>query len=131
MNRLILTLLLITISLSCFAQPEQDQIESERLLATEQLELIKSEALQDENLEKTTQQRVVDLIDQAEKWLRQTTKLEGEISQLSRTIEEAPAEIEKLRNSIGPYDTEDENLLSFIKQSELVEIEQRISQQSL
>ncbi|MEW8253242.1 MAG: mechanosensitive ion channel domain-containing protein [Candidatus Thiodiazotropha taylori] len=131
MNRLIPTLLLITISLSCFAQTEQEQIDSERLLATEQLELIKSEALQDESLEKTTQQRVVELIDQAEKWLRQTNKLEGEISQLSRTIEEAPAEIKKLRNSIGPYDTEDENLLSFIKQSELVEIEQRISQQSL
>ncbi|MCG8049625.1 MAG: mechanosensitive ion channel [Candidatus Thiodiazotropha endolucinida] len=131
MNRLIPTLLLITISLSCFAQPEQEQIDSERLLATEQLELIKSEALQDESLEKTTQQRVIELIDQAEKWLRQTNKLEGEISQLSRTIEEAPAEIKKLRNSIGPYDTEDENLLSFIKQSELVEIEQRISQQSL
>ncbi|MCG7959557.1 MAG: hypothetical protein JAY69_10890 [Candidatus Thiodiazotropha taylori] len=54
MNRLIPTLLLITISLSCFAQTEQEQIDSERLLATEQLELIKSEALQDESLEKTT-----------------------------------------------------------------------------
>ncbi|MCG7872876.1 MAG: mechanosensitive ion channel [Candidatus Thiodiazotropha lotti] len=131
MNRLTLTLLLITISLSCFAQTAQDQADSKRLLVTEQLELIKSEALQDESLEKTTQQRVVELIDQAEKWLRQTNKLEGEISQLSRTIEEAPAEIKKLRSSIGPFDTEDESLLSFIKQSELVEIEQRISQQSL
>ncbi|MCG8003735.1 MAG: mechanosensitive ion channel [Candidatus Thiodiazotropha lotti] len=131
MNRLTLTLLLITISLSCFAQTAQDQADSKRLLVTEQLELIKSEALQDESLEKTTQQRVVELIDQAEKWLRQINKLEGEISQLSRTIEEAPAEIKKLRSSIGPFDTEDESLLSFIKQSELVEIEQRISQQSL
>ena len=109
----------------------QDQADSERLLATEHLELIKSEALQDESLEKNTQQKVVELIDQAEKWLRQTNKLEGEISQLSRTIEEAPSEIKKLRSNIGPFETEDESLLSFIKQSELVEIEQRISQQSL
>ncbi|WP_083218174.1 mechanosensitive ion channel domain-containing protein [Candidatus Thiodiazotropha endoloripes] len=131
MNRLTLTLLLITISLTCFAQTAQDQADSERLLATEHLELIKSEALQDESLGKNTQQKVVELIDQAEKWLRQTNKLEGEISQLSRTIEEAPSEIKKLRSNIGPFETEDESLLSFIKQSELVEIEQRISQQSL
>jgi potassium efflux system protein len=100
-------------------------------LAAEQLELFKSEAIQDDSLDKATQQKVIDLIEQAEKWFRQVNKLEGEIVQLNRTIENAPAEIKKLRNSIGSLDSEDRTLLRFIKQSELVEIEQRISQESL
>ncbi|MEJ2619653.1 MAG: hypothetical protein P8163_05200, partial [Candidatus Thiodiazotropha sp.] len=131
MNRLPIILLLIAISFSCFAKAAQNQAEKERHLAAEQLELIKSEALQDESLDKTTQQKVIDLTEQAEKWLRQVNKLEGEIAQLNQTIKNAPAEIKKLRNSIGSLDSEDDSLQRFIKQSELVEIEQRISQETL
>ncbi|MCG8488699.1 MAG: mechanosensitive ion channel [Chromatiales bacterium] len=131
MNRLTITLLLIIISFTCLAQPPQNPVDSDQRLATEQLELLKSETLQDDSLEKASQQKVIELIDQAEKWLRQTHRVEGEISQLNRTIQEAPSEIKKLRSRIGPFDSEDETLLSFIQQSELVEIEQRISQESL
>jgi potassium efflux system protein len=130
-NRLPLILLLIAISIPSFAGAAQNQVDTERHLAVEQLELLKSEATQEDSLDKATQQKVIELIEQAEKWYRQVNKLEGEIAQLNRTIENAPAEIKKLRNNIGALDSEDGTLLRFIKQSELVEIEQRISQETL
>jgi potassium efflux system protein len=130
-NRLIIALLLLGISLVCFAQKQTNGIKSEPILNIDQLELVRNEIKGDENIAEGDQKKAVELLDQTEKWLRQLAKTKGEISLLNKTIKNAPAEIKELRKSIGRFETRDEDLARFIKQSDLAEMERRISQESL
>ncbi|MES9863566.1 MAG: mechanosensitive ion channel domain-containing protein [Candidatus Thiodiazotropha sp. LLP2] len=128
MNKLIIALLLIVTSLPCFAQSPNKPIDTDTALASEKLELIKNETLQDTTLDAAAQQKAVELLEQAEKWLRQNSQIEGEITQLNATIKNAPIEIKRLQESIGPFESQDQDLATFINKSDLAEIERRISE---
>lgn len=131
MNKLLIALLLIIISLPCFAESPKNQIDTDTALATDRLNLIKNETLNDDTLDAALQQKVVELLDQAEKWLRQNSQIDGKLDLLNETIKNAPAEIKKLHDSIGPFELQNEDLTSFINNSNLAEIEQRISRESI
>ncbi|MES9941877.1 MAG: hypothetical protein ABW121_15145, partial [Candidatus Thiodiazotropha sp. 6PLUC7] len=117
MNKLLIALLLIIISLPCFAESPKNQIDTDTALATDRLNLIKNETLNDDTLDAALQQKVVELLDQAEKWLRQNSQIDGKLDLLNETIKNAPAEIKKLHDSLGPFELQNEDLTSFIKNS--------------
>lgn len=131
MNKLLLTLLLVVASSLCFAQSTQNPINSESALTSEKLEFVKNETLSDKSLDEVTQQKITELLAQAEKWLQQNTQIDDEIAGLNETIKNAPTEIQKLQNSINSFDSQDKELSSFISNSDLIKIEQRIGQENI
>jgi potassium efflux system protein len=129
-NRLIFTLLLSCLSFVSAAQSSKDQTEQDQALALEQLELSKNETRQDSTLGENERQKIIELIGQTQKWLRQKLKVENEITILNQTIKNAPQEIKKLRSDMGSFAPQNKELTRFIEKADLVEIERRISQEN-
>ncbi|MES9993291.1 MAG: mechanosensitive ion channel domain-containing protein [Candidatus Thiodiazotropha sp.] len=86
---------------------------------------------QDSTLEQEQKDKILELLEQAQGWLQQTTRIRGEISNLERQIEEAPQQIRTLRAEIGKGTKQDSSLDKFIQRSDLATLEMRISQEEL
>jgi potassium-dependent mechanosensitive channel len=130
-SRLTFILLLIFISSAGVAKEPASGLNIDNNLTFEQLGLAKSEAANDDTLDKAQQGKTIDLLDQALNWLRESKKTQSEISLLNKTIKNAPQEIKKLRSSISKAETPNKDIERVIERSELVEIERTISQEGL
>ena len=131
MKKILIILLLFTISLASLAASPQNQVNVDTNLSTEKIDQLKQETLQDETLDEGARQMISEILDQAEKWVRQNNQVSDEIDQLNEAIKNAPGEIKKLQASIGSFESDNQELASFIKKTDLVGIEQRISRENI
>ena len=131
MSRLFLILLLIGVSFASLAEQQTTGLPQDQTLTLEQVEFARSETTGDDTLDTGQRNKAVDMLDQAANWLRQTAKVRGEISLLHKTINNAPEEIKKLHTSVSQFESRDDDLARFIEQSDLEEMERRISQEGL
>jgi potassium efflux system protein len=90
-----------------------------------------------ENIEQVTtldeaqKNKIFELLEQADKWLLQADKVRGEISRLQKQIQDAPQKIQDLRTNMDQVTDADKALEEFIKSSDLITLEIRISKEEL
>ncbi|MEW8506973.1 MAG: mechanosensitive ion channel domain-containing protein [Candidatus Thiodiazotropha sp.] len=131
LREMLFALLLITYCLTAWAEKPSLGSEQNQPLTQEQLEAVRSHINQDTGLEQAHKDKILELLEQAQGWLQQTTRIRGEISHLERQISEAPQQIQVLRADINQAPQDDPSLGKFIQKSDLAALEMRISQEEL
>jgi potassium efflux system protein len=131
MTGILFALLCISHSLIAWAESPSLALEQNQELTAELLQRTRENINQVTTLDESQKDKMFDLLKQAEKWLRNTDKVRGEISRLQKQIQDAPQEIKELRANLDRTTEADKALEEFIQSSDLVTLEIRISKEDL
>ncbi len=100
-------------------------------ITLDQLEQTRTTISRDASLDQGQKDKAVELLNQADNWLRQANKVRGEITRLEKLIQDAPQRIQDLRTDMNRTTDLDESLEGFIQSSDLATLEVRISKEEL
>jgi potassium efflux system protein len=128
---ILIALLCISHTLLARAEPDSLAIKEGQELTPELLQLSRDNIRQSPTLDETQKAKILELLEQAEKWLLEANKVSGEISRLEKQIQEAPQMIQDLHANMDQDTQADEDLEKFIQSSDLPALELRISKEEL
>ncbi|MCU7828843.1 MAG: mechanosensitive ion channel [Candidatus Thiodiazotropha sp. (ex Myrtea sp. 'scaly one' KF741663)] len=112
------------------AKTNDTTVESSDTPTLSLVESAKSSAEVDKGLDEAQKAKALEMYDQATNWLQLTQKVDDEIAELEAKVSNAPATIERLLKQAAGQEDPDQ-LAQFIEQSDLTELELRISQDEL
>jgi potassium efflux system protein len=131
LREIVFSLLLLFHSLPVWAETPALSPELKQPLSQEQVKSAREGIGSSATLDQAQKEKTLELLDQAESWLRQAAGVRVETAHLEQLIRDAPQQIQALRSEMKQNAETDDKLEDFIRSSDLSALEVRISQEEI